>query len=100
MRIIWSDEALADLASALDHLEKESDAAADLVDQRIREAGALLERFPMMGRAGRIQNTREFVVQRTSYVLAYELDAEVIRVLRLLHAARLWPRTAVGLRNI
>jgi toxin ParE1/3/4 len=44
----------------------------------------------MMGRPGRVENTRELVVHR-SYVLVYDIAGDTMRVLRVLHTARQRP---------
>lgn len=65
--------------------------AAELVDDRIRDQAALLKRFPESGRTGRIGDTRELVISKTPYIAAYRIIGNVVRILRVLHAAQLWP---------
>jgi toxin ParE1/3/4 len=43
------------------------------------------------GRPGRIDGTRELVIPRTPYVAAYLVDADTVRILRVLHGAQMWP---------
>jgi hypothetical protein len=40
---------------------------------------------------GRIDGTRELVIPRTPYVAAYLVDADTVRILRVLHGAQMWP---------
>ncbi len=42
---------------------------------------------------GRVKGTRELVVVRTSYIVAYRLKRGKIQILRILHGARQWPDT-------
>ncbi len=44
-----------------------------------------------LGRPGRVKGTRELVVTRTPYIVAYRLKRQSIQILRVLHGARLWP---------
>lgn len=46
---------------------------------------------PMMGRNGKADGTREFVITRTPYMLVYRINAEVLEVLRVIHGAQQWP---------
>jgi len=62
------------------------------VDDRIEEQVERLLQFPEMGRAGRIEGTRELVIQNKPYIAAYQILGEVIRILRVLHSARRWPK--------
>ena len=91
MRLEWSRVACADRDAIFDYIEAENRRAAVVTDDRIREAVEMLLRFPESGRAGRIEGTRELVIGRTPYIAAYHIVGDVIRVLRLLHGAQLWP---------
>jgi len=57
--------------------------------QRIVSAIDVLERFPQMGRPGRVQGTKELVI--TPFVVAYRVHGTEIHILSVLHAARKWP---------
>lgn len=50
-----------------------------------------LQRFPESGRLGRVEGTRELVVDRTPYIAAYRIAGDTVRILRVLHGAREWP---------
>jgi addiction module RelE/StbE family toxin len=50
-----------------------------------------LAEFPEMGRPGRIEGTRELIVTRAPYVVAYSFTREAVTILRILHGAQLWP---------
>ena len=92
MKLRWTEGAVEHLQSAHDYLEAENPKAAwDIVD-RIMSAVERLERFPHMGRAGRVAGSRELVVTGTPFLVAYRLKGESIQVLAVLHAARKWPR--------
>lgn len=91
MKIEWSAFALADRDAIYDYIEADNPRAAASVDKRIADRVASLERLPRSGRPGRVEGTRELVVMRTPYVVAYRIAGETIRILRVLHSSRRWP---------
>nr|WP_281175963.1 type II toxin-antitoxin system RelE/ParE family toxin [Edaphobacter aggregans] len=60
-------------------------------DDRIRNQIKELVRFPEIGRPGRVEGTRELVIRRTPYIVAYRITRGTVQILRILHDARLWP---------
>ena len=91
MRLEWSILAQADRDAIFDYIEADSPRSAIAVDDRIREQVEKLARFPESGRAGRIEGTRELVILRTPYIVAYCITGNAVRILRVLHGARRWP---------
>lgn len=91
MRLEWSIFALDDRNAIFDSIEADSPQAAVTVDDRIEEQVERLLQFPEMGRIGRIEGTRELVIQNTPYIVAYRVIGEIIRVLRVLYGAQRWP---------
>src|ERR1043166_2562180 len=91
LRLEWSILARADRDAIFDYIEADSPRAAIAVDDRIREQVQALPRFPQSGRPGRIEDTRELVIDRTPYVVAYRVRDDTVRILRVLHGARRWP---------
>jgi toxin ParE1/3/4 len=91
MELEWSIFAQADREAIFDYIEADSPQAAIIVDDRIREQVEGLMKFPEMGRPGRIDGTRELIIQRTPYIAAYRIVGKTIRILRVLHGAQMWP---------
>ena len=91
MRLTWSAFALADRDDIFTHIEADSPRAAVAVDEHIAQAVLRLVEFPESGRSGRVPGTRELVIPRTPYIAAYTLTQDRIRILRVLHGARMWP---------
>jgi toxin ParE1/3/4 len=91
MQLEWSIFALADREAIFDYIEADSPQAAITVDDRIREQVEELMKFPELGRAGRVDGTRELVIQRTPYIAAYRIAGNTVRILRVLHGAQIWP---------
>jgi toxin ParE1/3/4 len=61
------------------------------VDEQIVAAVRRLIEFPESGRPGRVAGTRELVIPRTPYIAAYLVIPEMVRILRVLHGAQIWP---------
>lgn len=91
MRIIWTAPALRDLAAARAYIATDNLPAADRQIERVLGAVGSLLRFPELGRPGRRPATRELVVGRTAYLVAYRLRADTIEILRVLHGRQRWP---------
>jgi toxin ParE1/3/4 len=92
VKLRWTDGAVEDLESAHDYLEAENPKAAGEALERIISAVERLERFPQMGRAGRVEGSRELLVTGTPFLVAYRLKGESIQILAVLHGARKWPK--------
>jgi toxin ParE1/3/4 len=93
MQILWLDRPEADLTDLFDYLLQLNPRAALRVYDAIREQVDQLAVHPTIGRPGRVADTRELVIPRTPYVVAYAIDrdADAVVVLRVLHGARRWP---------
>ena len=87
----WSVLAVADRNAIFDYIEADSPLAAIAVDDRIEAAVDGLAKFPGIGRPGRLEGTRELVIDRTPYIAAYRIAGNAVRVLRVLHGAQKWP---------
>jgi len=91
MRLEWSAFALADRDAIFDYIEADSPQAAIAVDERIHAQVGGLAKFPESGRPGRIEGTRELMIQRTPYIAAYRIAGDTVRILRILHGAQRLP---------
>ena len=92
MKTVWTRRATNHLQAAYRYWTHEkSEAAADIMLDRIFSAVELLERNPELGRAGRILNTRELVLRPLPFILAYRLRSDSVEILALIHGARKWP---------
>ncbi|WP_027229714.1 type II toxin-antitoxin system mRNA interferase toxin, RelE/StbE family [Phyllobacterium sp. UNC302MFCol5.2] len=91
MKLVWAQFALSDRDDIFTFIETESPRAAAHIDDQIVSAVRRLLDFPESGRPGRVVGTRELVIPRTSYVVAYTVTVNTIRILRILHSAQMWP---------
>ncbi len=92
MTIVWSPEAIADLAALRAYIEQDDPLAAQRIALHIiHNIETLLPESPEMGRPGRVPGTRELVIPRTPFIVPYRLVGNAIHVLRIFHGARKWP---------
>ena len=91
MKLAWTLDARADRDAIYTYIEANNPRAALELDDIFANRAAHLASHPMIGRPGRVANTRELVVH-PNYVLIYDIAGETIRILRVLHTARRWPR--------
>ena len=91
MKLEWSAFSFADRDSIFDYIEADSPRAAIAVDDAIAKAARQLIDFPQSGRIGRVAGTRELVVSALPYIVAYAIQGDVVRILRVLHSAQQWP---------
>lgn len=90
MELFWTPEATQDRDEIYDYIEVENPLAALALDELFSEKASCLMDHPDLGRLGRIAGTRELVVHQ-NYILVYDVAINLVRVLRVLHAARQWP---------
>ena len=93
MRIIWQDEAARDLDRIAEYIMEDDPAAALRVVSTIRESVRVLTEHPNIGRAGRVEGTRELVIAGLPYILPYQIAGQEIRILAVMHTSRKWPDT-------
>jgi len=86
----WKASAVADLMAIVDYISDDNpDAALALMDE-IQGKVEQLPAHPKRCRPGRVNGTRELVV-RPNYIVVYAETPTVVTVLRVLHAAQMWP---------
>ena len=90
MQIFWLRQAESDLEDILDYLLARDPDAARRIGEAIEQRIALLADRPGIGRVGRVPDTRELVIVRTAYIVAYTVDRRIdaVIILRVLHGTR------------
>jgi len=90
VKLVWTRPAAADRREIRTYIARDNPAAALALDELVSEKALRLVDHPGLGRPGRVAGTRELVAHR-NYILIYDLADDLVRVLRVLHAARQWP---------
>ncbi len=92
MNVNLTPQAREDLSAIRAWIAGDNERAAEQVVGRILQTAEMFGRFPMLGRVGRVEDTREFSVVRLPYVIIYAIVSETdIDVLTVVHWARLYP---------
>ena len=92
MEIKWLNKALRNLDQEAAYISKENPDVAIEVVQRIRDTVALLKNNPSLGRPGRVHETRELVIDKTSYIIPYRVCNNRVELLRVFHTSRKLPK--------
>jgi toxin ParE1/3/4 len=81
MKLVFDDQAIADIENIYHWIAQDSPAAARAVVERLFSSIELLSSFPFMGRVGRDADTFEWPVPRLPYIAVYEIDRAQERVI-------------------
>lgn len=91
MKPQWAAPALRDLRAAHDFIARDKPEAAQRQLRLILAAIARHQEFPLSGKPGRRETTREMPIPRTPFLVIYRHTAGSVQVLRILHTRQRWP---------
>lgn len=91
MKIVWTEPARQDLRAIFEYLAEDNPKAARALLTEIKVRVGVLVNQPQLGRAGRVEGTRELILAGTSYILPYRLKDQQIQILAVFHMSRQWP---------
>lgn len=91
MEVRWSPEAAADFTAIIRYIRNDNPSAALQVARAIYNAIAQLNTFPNRGRPGRVNGTRELLLQNLPFIVVYRVKENLVEIVRLLHGAQRWP---------
>ena len=86
----WTEEATTDLVDIVDYIEQRNVSAAQSLFAAIVQSAENLPLMPYLFRPGRVAGTRELVVH-PNYIVVYQVDSDVIDILRILHSRQQYP---------
>ncbi len=92
MKIIWTRPALRQLADAREYIEVDNPRAASRLIHHIEISVNRLRMFPLLGRPGFRDNTRELVITDTPYIVVYRADADAVYIFAVCHSATDWKK--------
>ncbi|MBI4984481.1 MAG: type II toxin-antitoxin system RelE/ParE family toxin [Rhodocyclales bacterium] len=90
MKLIWHPLAIIDRERIMDFIARDKPLAALALDEDFQAHAERLPANPLLYKPGRVAGTREIVV-RPNYVMVYRIEGDCVTVLRVMHAAQMWP---------
>jgi toxin ParE1/3/4 len=93
VKIRWSTPARLQLRRQSQYIAVDRPIVARLIATRVQDAVNRLADFPLQGRPGRVIGTRELVVSRTPFTVAYRVTDETVEVIAVIHQAQQWPES-------
>ena len=93
MKLRWTRRALADLGRICDRVAKDKPAAAEVFAVAVFDKVERLREFPLLGRTGVFEDTRELLVHK-NYLVTYRVRADEVQMLQVWHLACNLPRGA------
>lgn len=91
MKLSWTPRALAELDAIFAYIAASDRIVAERLTFEIEARISKLAQHPDLGRIGRVDGTREFVVTGTPYILPYRVREGRVEILAALHSSREWP---------
>jgi toxin ParE1/3/4 len=92
VKVKWLNKALKNLDQEADCISKDNPEEAIKMVQRILDKVILLADNPSLGRPGRINGTRELIIDNSSYIIPYRINNNQIELLRVFHTSRKLPK--------
>lgn len=91
MRVRWTADAADDLERIADYIAADRPETAGRIAQDIVRTVDALDTFPNRVRPRRVEGTREPVLAPLPFIAVYEVHADEVQVLRVLHGAQQRP---------
>jgi toxin ParE1/3/4 len=92
LNVSFTPQAVDDLVEIHSHIATIDRLSADRVLSRIRQVIEVFEIFPLLGREGLVEGTREFAISGLPYTIVYRIaSATELDVLTIIHQRKLYP---------
>lgn len=88
MTIIWTERAITHLEAELDYYGRINPALAKELSLVIKDSIGNISNMPGIGRPGKKIGTRELILNKYPYVLAYRVRNEALEILAIIHQNR------------
>jgi len=91
LEIKWTIPARNSLVNHIEYISQDNPNVANQVYKHIYTLVQHLESTPNMGRIGRILGTRELVVNKYPFFIAYRVKDDFVEILKVVHTATKYP---------
>lgn len=92
MNVSFTPQAYDDLLAIREWIGADDSGAADRIVSRIVQTVMMFAQFPLLGRPGRVDGTREFTVAGLPYLIVYRIASETeLDILTIVHTRRRYP---------
>jgi toxin ParE1/3/4 len=91
-KIRFTQAALNDIQSIHDFIAQDNPKVAKRVVSEIERSIERLTLFPLSGRKGAVEGTRELVIPRLPYIAVHVINSESVDIIAVFHAAQDIPR--------
>ena len=91
MQVKLLRRALRNLEQAHSYILQDNPTAAQELIVKTQNAANQLEKYPFMGKSGRVEGTRELIISNSPYILIYRVKEESVEILRILHTSKRYP---------
>lgn len=91
MEIRWSPAAAHDLLSIAEYIAQENPSASRQIVRAIYDAAGSLAAYPLRGRLGRVEGTRELPLPPLPFVVVYRVTQNAVEIANVVHGAQKWP---------
>jgi toxin ParE1/3/4 len=88
MNVLWTQRAIQHLEAEIDYYGRINPALAKELSLMIKQSIENLSNLPNMGRPGKKIGTRELIVTKYPYIMAYRVRNNVLEVLAIIHQNR------------
>ena len=90
VKIEWNQKAKDDLLGIIEYISDDNPVAAQNLKNEIDKLVILLQKFPHMGRLGRVEPTRELVINEHFILIYSVISAKKVVILRILSTYQSW----------
>jgi len=92
LNINFTPQALSDLQAIKSYIAEFNQSTANDVISRVLQVTRMFEQFPLLGREGKISDTREFSIPGLPYIVVYKIASETdIDILTVIHERKQYP---------